>query len=274
MDTLNELGIRVRDARNDRGWTQRELAKRAGMSLRFLGQLEGGTANVSVVRLAEVASALGVSLVTLVAGLGDVRDAADRIAGHVATLDPAASDALLGAATPARVAKIALIGLRGAGKSTIGRAAADALGWPFVELDASVQQRAGLRLSDLFEMHGSAGYHRFCREALEDLVATPGPAVVEVGGSVVADAACWALLDRHTRVVWLRASPRDHLDRVAAQGDTRPMQGFRDALARLQGLLDAREPLYRRADVTIDTGAGGIEGSVERLREVAATVAP
>ena len=167
--------------------------------------------------------------------------------------------------------KLALIGLRGAGKSTIGAAAAASLECPFVVVDERVRERAGMPLADVFEVHGAEGYHRLCHEVLTELVERPGPTVLEVGGSVVADEACWGLLAAHTRVVWLRASAEEHLRRVAAQGDTRPMRGFGDALPRLRQILEARQPLYARAPVVIDTEALGVSGAAEAV--VAATVA-
>lgn len=262
---LDDIGERVRLHRTAIGLTQGQLAQKAGMSRRFLGQLEGGKANVSVVRLAELAEALDVSLVSLLSGLGPTDDV-DRMAAHFIALSRGAQQELLASVAPVQRDVVALIGLRGAGKSTIGARVADALGRPFVTLDDRVRARSGLQLADLFEMHGTVGYHRHCREALHELV-EQGPAVVEVGGSVVADEASWALLERRAVVVWLQAPPRVHLDRVTAQGDTRPMQGFDDALSELESLLRAREPLYRRAHHRVDTHGLGVVGATEAVVE-------
>lgn len=265
---LSTLGARIRGARTSRGWSQRELCARSGVSLRFLGQLEGGQANVSVARLAELAEALGLSLVALLAGLGPHSDPADRLAAHVVGLGEPGGRALLAKVLPPVPDKIALVGLRGAGKSTVGARAAQQLGCPLVVLDDVVREHASLSLADLFELHGVGGYHRLCRERLGEVVVAAGPAILEIGGSVVADRSCWALLRRHTTVVWLKATASAYLERVAAQGDTRPVQGHPDAVRRLQAILAEREPLYRRADQVIDTVALGLDASVRAVVEI------
>lgn len=266
------MGAQIRDLRGRRGWSQRELAQRAGVSLRFLGQMETGVANVSLARLCEVAAALEVSLVTLLAGSGPVHDAVDQVAAELRTLGTEAQWNLLGRLGASRVRHVALVGLRGAGKSTVGARAAERLGCRFVVVDDEVRGRSGLALSDLFEMHGTTGYHRFCREVLREFIGHSEPAVLEIGGSVVADRECWELLDSHTRVLWLKASAGAHLQRVSAQGDTRPMEGFADATARLREILAVREPLYRRAHDVIDTERHGLQGTVDRVVTAAQSV--
>jgi len=236
---LTALGAKIRTARLRRGWTQRALCSHAGISQRFVSQLESGRANISVVRLAEVAAALEVSLERLVEGI---------------TPPPSAAG---------RGAKVALIGVRGAGKSTIGARAAAALDAPFIVVDHRVRTLAGMPLSDLFELRGRAGYHQLCATVLEELLAEPGPAILELGGSVVEDAGLWARLGDRALTVWLQARPEAHLMRVAAQGDRRPAHGMPDAIARLREILTARRPQHERADVTVDTEARGIQGSVD-----------
>lgn len=269
------LGRRIRQLRRGRGWTQAVLAERSGLSPRFLGQLESGAANVSVGRLSEVATTLGVSLVTLLAGVGPVHDLVDRVAAHVRDLEPPAralwEDRLR---VPVGARKIALVGLRGAGKSTVGAQAAARLGCGFVVIDDEVRSRSGLALSDLFEMHGASGYHRLCRDVLRDVLADPAMAVIEIGGSVVADPESWSMLHDHTCVIWLRAGAEAHLERVAAQGDTRPMEGFADAASRLREILTAREPLYQRAHRVVDTENEGLVGAVEAVVAAAQSVTP
>ncbi|MFZ5476257.1 MAG: shikimate kinase [Myxococcota bacterium] len=244
---LTILAGRVRALRAAKGWTRERLADVSGVSLRYVAELEGGHANISVLRLAEVAEALGVSLVTLLAGTGPVRDEAEELA---ALGGEARARALAAARTPR---KIALVGLRGAGKSAVGRALAERLAVPFVEVDRAVEEAAGLRLGEIFEYHGAARYRELEREALARLLAGPGAAVLATGGSVVTDPVGWELLRRGARTVWLRASPESHLARVEAQGDFRPMRGRDDALAELKGILAAREPLYAQAEVHADT---------------------
>ncbi|MBX2800176.1 MAG: helix-turn-helix domain-containing protein [Myxococcales bacterium] len=263
------LRDRIRALRAERDWSQRQLAERSGLSLRFLGQLEAGRANVSLARLMDLALALDVSVVTLMAGLGPVRDPADAVADHVRQLDVEAQQDALALLRPPAVNKVVLVGLRGAGKSTVGRAVAEQLDLSFVLVDERVQQQAGLQLADLFEMHGPAGYLRLCREVLGEVLGGSDPAVVEVGGSVVTDEAAWGLLQRHARVVWLHATPQAHLQRVAAQGDARPMAGYDDALPRLKQILTRREPYYRRADFRVDTVELGLTGAIGEVVAIA-----
>lgn len=257
---LVDLGRKVRALRGERGWAQAELARRAGVSPRFLVELEGGTGNISVRRLHDVAGALGVSLVTLVAGLGPVRDAADELAA----LDPERRDALVSRVHAGE--KVALVGLRGAGKSAVGARLARALGVPLVEVDAGVEALAGMRLGEIFEYHGPARYRELEREALDAALARPGGAVLATGGSVVTAAETWAMLRDRTRTVWLRASPESHLARVEAQGDFRPMRGREDALAELKAILAGRAPLYAEAALHVDTERVDVAGAAEIIR--------
>lgn len=252
---LSTLGDRVRAERKSRGWSQKELCARAGMSARFLLQLEGGKANVSLVRLSEVAAALDLSLVSLLAGLGPGADATDRVAGAVRVMSAAAQDRLV-AQVAGSSGKLALIGLRGAGKTTIGEAAAAALGVEFVVLDRAVEEASGMSLALLFELHGPEGYRARAREVLRAVLRQPGRTIVEVGGSVVLDEVSAGLLWSEAHVVWLSAAPEAHLDRVARQGDTRPMAGHEDALADVRTILEAREAVHRTAHIHVDTMIG------------------
>jgi XRE family aerobic/anaerobic benzoate catabolism transcriptional regulator len=223
---LLRLGARVRELRKTRGWSRRELAKATRISERFLADIETGSGNPSLKRLFELADALGSSPGDLLAGM------------------PAA----LGTRPI-----LALLGLRGAGKSTVGRRLARAIGWRFVELDARVEERAGMKLDELFAIHGEAHYRRLQREALEQLLAEPEPTVLATGGGIVTDADSFSLLRRRAHTVWLRARPEDHWARVVAQGDTRPMANQAGAYESLCAILSEREALYSQADLTIDT---------------------
>jgi XRE family aerobic/anaerobic benzoate catabolism transcriptional regulator len=229
---LSSLGARVRRLRADRGLTSREVAERSGLSLRFYGQLENGSANIAFTRLAAVAHALEVPLSRL------VDDAAD--AGALASRPV-----------------VGLLGLRGAGKSTVGPLVARSLGVPFVELDESIEERAGLSLPEIFAMHGEAWYRRLAEGALKDLVHEGEPCVVALPGGIVQDEEAWRLVKERCATAWLRARPADHMDRVARPGDRRPMADRADAMGELRALLASREPAYRQADVVVDTSRRG-----------------
>jgi XRE family aerobic/anaerobic benzoate catabolism transcriptional regulator len=233
-DLLLALGRRARAARLDRGWTIREVAERSGLSPRFLVQLESGSGNISVRRLAHVAKALDTT--------------------------PAA---LLSGPTGTAPAVIALVGLRGAGKTTIGKRLARRLRLPFVELDRLIEEAADLNLSEIFSLHGEAYYRRLEREVLEQLLHERRPMVLATGGGLVASPEAFALLRRLATTVWLRARPEDHWNRVVRQGDRRPMANHPQAMADLRSLLAAREPLYAAADHTIDTSAARMLEVVE-----------
>lgn len=232
---LAALGRRVRALRKARGWSRKDLAARTGISERFLADVEGGAANPSLLRLQELAQAFGVE--------------------PAALLQAQADD------TPRHVA---LLGLRGAGKSTVGPLLARQLGMPFVELDACVEKASGLRIGEIFQMHGESYYRAAERAELQRLLAGE-PCVIAVGGGIVTDPQSFEALRGRTRTVWLRAAPEDHWQRVIAQGDTRPMADNEQAFADLRRILAEREGLYRTADVVVDTSAHGVEQVVERI---------
>jgi len=237
---LEQLGARVRARRHDLSLTLRELADRSEVSERFLVLLEGGRANVSVVRLADIARALGTS----------------------------ASELLSEEAAPSEEPRrplIALLGLRGAGKTSIGEQAGSRLGVPFVELDARIAERAGMSLAEIFELHGGEYYRRLEREELDRLIQAGAPAIVATGGGLVTDHAAFARLREASVTIWLKATAEDHWNRVVAQGDIRPMANRTDAMNELRGLLRARRPLYELADHVVDTSALGLSRSVDRV---------
>jgi len=222
---LFEVGGRVRTRRTSMGWTLREIAERSGVSARFLADLEAGKGNISVARLAHVARALDTPLVSLFPSEDDK--------GPV----------------------VALVGLRGAGKSTIGRALGRLLKVPFVELDALIEKQSDLSLSELFSLHGEAYYKRLAYGALLKVLARDEPIVLATGGSVVTDPETWHLLKRRTHTVWLKTSPEDLWKRVLKVGDTRPMSNRASAMAELRSIIAQRAPLYSEAAQTIDTGS-------------------
>jgi XRE family aerobic/anaerobic benzoate catabolism transcriptional regulator len=236
---LASLGATVRALRAERGWSRREFAAQVGLSERFLAQVEGGKGNPSIVSLARIASALGTTPAALLAG-----------------------------ATPPPL--VALLGLRGAGKSTVGRALAQRLGVGFVELDGRIEEAAGLSLAEIFELHGEGAYRRWEKEALQALIAKGESAVLATGGSIVTDAENFGLLRRSALTIWLKATPEEHWDRVLSQGDHRPMANDPLAMAQLRELLARREPLYRTADHTVVTSGAAVDQLVDTLVKVAA----
>ena len=233
---LAALGRRARAQRIARGWTLREVAERSGVSPRFLVQLEAGRGNISVRRLADVAQAL----------------------------DTTPSALLTSPDTDSRPV-IALLGLRGAGKTTIGRRLARRRRVPFVELDKRVEQAAQLSLGELFTLHGEEYYRRLEREVLEDVLKEGRPMVLATGGGLVASPETFSLLRRSATTIWLRARPEDHWERVVGQGDRRPMANHPQAMADLRALLAARESLYAMADRTIDTSTADVPAIVDAI---------
>ena len=272
QDYLATIGRRVRLTRAQRGITRAMLAEGSGVSARYLAQLEAGTGNVSILVLRRIAHGLGVSPGEL---LGDVEPAPGpaRLHGLLVALPPSrleeAAAVLLRHFGPAPSRstrdRIALIGLRGAGKSTLGRALAERLGLAFYELDREIERDAGMELAELFQIQGQAGYRRLERAALERLIADREGAVVATGGSIVAEAATYGLLLAHFYTVRLRASPDEHMARVIGQGDLRPMADSKRAMADLRAILDSRQALYERADAQLDTGGRSVEESLADL---------
>lgn len=237
---LAAVGGAVRRLREERGLSRRALSGRSGVSERFLADLEGGSGNISVARLADVARALGTTAAAL---LRDAEGAPEEPKGPL----------------------VALVGLRGAGKSTIGRALAEKLSVPFYELDVLVEQAAGLSLSGIFSLHGEAYYRRLAREVLARFLAETESGVLATGGGLVLDREAWRLLQRRCRTVWLQATPDDHWQRVLAQGDERPSARRPDARDELRALLKVREPLYAQAELAVDTSRLGVPGAVREV---------
>jgi XRE family aerobic/anaerobic benzoate catabolism transcriptional regulator len=236
---LHALGAAVRARRNECRLTLRALAEKAHVSERFLVQLETGEGNISVARLQDVAEAMGTSAAQLLLACEQEE-------------------------APARDV-VALIGLRGAGKTTIGQVVAKKLGVPFVELDAMVARAAGMPLSMVFEMHGEAYFRRLELDTLKKLIDSSDGAVVATGGSIVTSAEAFDLLRRRTTTVWLKARARDHWNRVVEQGDLRPMKNRANAMTELRGLLRARRSLYAQADHVIDTSTLSVEEATKRI---------
>lgn len=259
---LAMLGERVRQMRARRGLSRRALAQDAGISERHLANLETGQGNASVMLLRQLAMALGSSIAELLGeeGLASPERMLIRqlLRGRDEDTLQVARRALAellgnGEPDPGRSGRIALIGLRGAGKSTLGRRLADDLDVPFIELNREIEGVAGCEVREIHALYGASAYRRYEVRALEDTIARHARAVIATGGGLVAEPAAFDLLLARCFTIWLRATPEEHMARVVAQGDTRPMAGNTEAMADLKRILTVREPFYAKADMTFDT---------------------
>jgi len=237
---LARLGERVRTWRTEHGMTRRQLSVASGVSERYLAQLEAGQGNMSVLLLRKVARAMGVAV--------------ERLVREEET----------------QQRPIALLGLRGAGKSTLGAKLAQSLNVPFVELDREVEKEAGAPLGEVFAMYGQDAFRRFERRALERVLAAHPQAVIATGGGLVTDPGTYDLLLERCRCIWLKAAPEEHMNRVIAQGDMRPFKGRSAALDEIRKLLADRDRLYGRAAAMVDTSGRTVRQSLAELRRVIA----
>jgi XRE family aerobic/anaerobic benzoate catabolism transcriptional regulator len=273
---LLALGERVRNLRARQGMTRKAVALAADVSERHLANLEYGTGNVSVLVLLQVAQALQCSLAEL---LGDLtttspewllirellgkRSEADlrRARLQLSEMFGEGSDAL------ARQNRVALIGLRGAGKTTLGQRLADDLGFPFIELSRQIEQFAGCQISEIHNLYGALAYRRYERRALEEAIQIYPEVVIATPGGLVSDSANFNLLLSHCTTVWLQAEAADHMARVAAQGDMRPMAASREAMEDLKRILEGRSAFYSKADIAINTSVGNADQAFAQLRD-------
>jgi XRE family aerobic/anaerobic benzoate catabolism transcriptional regulator len=280
---LAAIGREVRRNRAKRGMTRRQLAQASQTSERYLAQIESGAGNPSVSVLRAIAQALDLRAAALLpetgartAAFGTILDLLAQVPeGEFPALakEIETRTALPGSADRAR--RIALIGLRGAGKSTLGRMLAQHLGWPFIELDRVVEEDYGARILDLIEMAGTATFRRHERSALDRVVTAHETAVITTAGGIVSNPETYALLLRRTHTIWIRAQPEDHMSRVMAQGDFRPMAqnreaGSKDAMADLVAILEARRADYARAEAEVDTSGDAAEQSFAKLQRLVA----
>ncbi|HEY7548414.1 MAG TPA: helix-turn-helix transcriptional regulator [Hyphomicrobiaceae bacterium] len=256
---LKRVGERVRLGRARRGMSRKVLSQASGVSERYLAELERGAGNASLLVLRQVADALGLEVAQLV---GDAPERPIDLAltlHQLERLPPAdlaeARRLLAQRFGPAKAAhgRVALVGLRGAGKTTLGQRAAEALGVPFVELDREVERASGMELSEIFATHGQAMYRRLERQCLETVIERFDRVVIATGGSLVTEPATYDLLLSSCFVVWLSARPEEHMGRVLAQGDHRPMAEGPQAMDDLKAILDSRAALYAKADTQVDT---------------------
>jgi XRE family transcriptional regulator, aerobic/anaerobic benzoate catabolism transcriptional regulator len=274
---LRTLAERIREARAQRGMTRNALATDSGVSLRFLAQLESGEANPSILVLRRIARAMGYSpdiflseepvrpverrlLEQMLGRLSgdDLRDARQLLNRHFGGNGRSKS----------QESYITLIGLRGAGKTTLGQRLAKLRAVPFFELDREVEREYGATIGEILQLQGQPGYRRFERDALQKVLSSNPAAVIEAGGGLAADPETLPLLLEGSLAVWVRASPEEHMQRVIDQGDLRPMARSREAMRELKDILSAREPFYRQAHLHLNTSGRSVEESLAELAEM------
>ncbi|WP_373085522.1 helix-turn-helix transcriptional regulator [Sneathiella sp.] len=273
---LVELGARVRAARARHGMTRKILANDSGVSERYLAKLESGQGNVSVLVLRQIADAMDMKMSDLIVGAEQMtpeRQMLYQLARRLPEDKLAEALKLIRAQigespNDAKGKRISLIGLRGAGKSTLGPLLAGRLGFGFIELNKKVEKEFGASLAEIFSLAGQPSFRRLERRCLTNIIDRQDEVVIATGGSIVADEKTFSLLLRRTHVIWLQASPEEHMARVMAQGDMRPMAGSSEAMEDLKQILVAREPLYRRADARFSTAGQQIEQSLQKLEQI------
>jgi len=273
-----EIASRIRSARGKTGFTRKQLAAASGASERYLAHLEAGTGNPSVEMLLAIANALGISMTELLPQGGEL----DPLVAHAAQIlrrlpqervfELLANLGEKPIALAGKAQRIALIGLRGAGKSSLGAALASRLNAPFFEISKEVERRYGGSIGILLEINGPAALRRYEAEVLSDICQSNTDAVIAAPGAIVSDGKLYEQLLRTTWTVWLQAKPEDHMERVIAQGDLRPMSGNRTAMNDLMSILTAREAEYGRADLRLDTSAQDFEATLDLLQQIALSV--
>jgi len=277
---LSALGSSVRSARAARGMTRKILARDSGVSERYLAQLEAGKGNVSVLVLLRIAEAMAMPVDLLLraaepvlAGRREIEDLLNRMDGDaLADVTRWLRAQESGVTARRRAGRIALIGLRGAGKSTLGKALAARIAVPFVELNRIIEQEYGGSLDDLFALAGQPAYRRYERRCLERVLAEHENAVIATGGGIVTNEAAFSALLERTHTVWIQATPEEHMARVVDQGDLRPMSDNREAMRDLRQILAARKEAYGRASAVLDTSGRSVAASADELAALAGRI--
>lgn len=276
-DFLARLGEKVRDTRVRRGLTRKTLARESAVSERYLAELEAGRGNISVLLLRQVAGTLGLPLAELLRENEDqaleltlIHEFLRRVPKQRLARVRAQLQRDYGGNPAGRSERIALIGLRGAGKSTLGVALASGLKVPFIELDREIEREAGTGLSEIFLLYGQQGYRRYEQRCLEKILESQARCVIATGGSIVSEPGTYDLLRSSCFTVWLKAKPEEHMSRVTAQGDMRPMAGNTQAMADLKRILQSRAALYGQADAVVDTAGRNLKQSLKDLKRAIA----
>lgn len=266
---MARVGTRVRRARELKGMPRRVLSDVSGVSPRYLAQLEAGTGNISIALLARVASALDHRIEWLISE----EDPATSEPMRIAQLYRIAPERvrlevdrfLKGQGLADKAERVSLIGLRGAGKSTLGRMCARSLDVPFIELNTEIESRAGMPIGEVMALYGQEGYRALEAETLNEVLESSDRMILAVAGGIVSDADVYETLLVRTHTVWLQATPEDHMNRVRAQGDLRPMRGQPEAMAQLRAILNAREDQYKRAAAILNTSGRSLEAARQAL---------
>jgi XRE family aerobic/anaerobic benzoate catabolism transcriptional regulator len=274
VDVLIDLvGTRVRLQRKAAGWSRRELSERSGVSLRYLAQLEAGEGNISIGLLQRIAMALQTPIEGLIAADAEQSAQALHVAKRFLAADAVTQARTLSLLDPdqqraAKAQRVCLIGLRGAGKSTLGALVAQDLGVPFVELNKEVEQSAGIPASEIFALYSDEGYRPIEAEELGRIVAQNNKVILAVGGGIVSEDSTFAKVISRFQTVWIKAQAEEHMSRVRAQGDLRPMAGNPQAMRQLNEILKEREAGYAQADYQLDTSGKRVEESLKDLKDL------
>ena len=268
------VGNRVRRARERKGIPRRVLSELSDVSQRYLAQLENGGGNISIALLKRIADALDHPVEWLISEEDPWDSEAALLAQHFRAATTDQRQRILQILNPARPAglrrqRICLVGLRGAGKSTLGVLLGEALGLPFIELNNEIEEQAGMPVNEVLALYGQEGYRRLERQAIERVVGISDAVVLAVAGGIVSEPETYGYLLRNFHTVWLKASPEDHMGRVRAQGDERPMAGNPKAMEELKSILTSREALYARAEATVDTSSKTPQETLKELIEIA-----
>lgn len=262
-----QLGTKIRKIRLKQNLSQEELCQITGLSRKFLGQIELGKANASMEKLLVISEALNVSLTTLFIGIGPVQDPFSRIIKLLSGSSEQQIEMLLeNIKTP--VQRFALIGLRGCGKSTVGAEVSKELGIEFIQIDQELRSILNMNLSDIFYYYGAEQYREFCRKVLHEILERPKTLLLEAGGSLLMDPACFSLLKEKTTLIWLTAAPEDHIKRVHDQGDSRLSSEKERYTKNIEDILSRRTTFYEQADHIIDTSKLGLEPTIELLKKI------
>lgn len=268
---LEQLGQRVRTMRALRGMSRKVLAKTSKISERYIAQLESGKGNVSIVLLRRVSAAMGAHVEDLIPTADTTPDwlvVRDMMRAATPAQIAQAKEALTGSAAAKRTTQfsgIALIGLRGAGKTTLGKLLAKKVGWAFVELNKEIEQQNGLSVAEIIALYGQEGFRRMEQIALVQLLARKEMIVLATGGGIVSEPLTFDLVLSSFYTVWLKAKPEEHMARVRKQGDLRPMADDRSAMQELRTILQSREPLYARASTSVDTAGLTVNDAAAKL---------